>query len=90
MPFDPERHHRRSTRLQGLDDAAPGWYFVTICALSRYCLFGEVIDNGIDLSAFSHLAEVSWQAIPEHFPTIELDDFVVMPNHVHGIIVIAA
>jgi putative transposase len=88
VSYDPERHHRRSIRIPGFDYAAPGWYFVTVCGLDREPLFGRVRDGKADLSAFGHLVEVCWQEIPIHFPRVSLDDFVVMPNHLHGIVVI--
>jgi REP element-mobilizing transposase RayT len=89
MPFDPQRHHRRSIRLKGYDYSQAGAYFVTICAQNRECLFGEIVDGEMRLNGQGEIVIACWDNLPCHFPHIELDAFVVMPNHVHGIIVIA-
>ena len=89
MPFDPKRHHRRSIRLKGYDYTQPGAYFITICTQDRAFLFGEVVDGEMRLNEYGRIAWGCWKEIPLHFPQAELDAFVVMPNHVHGIIVIA-
>jgi len=88
--FDPDRHHRRSIRLKGYDYTQPGAYFITICTRDRVCLFGEVIDGEMRLNPLGEIVRQCWWAIPEHFSHVVLDEFVVMPNHVHGIIVIMA
>lgn len=87
MAFDPEKHHRRSIRLKGYDYTQAGAYFVTICAYRRECLFGQVA-NGVVLSQYGCIAEQCWQILPRDFPRVELDVFVSMPNHLHGIIVL--
>ena len=79
---------RRSIRLKGYDYASGGAYFVTICAMNRVCLFGAITDSEMSLSEFGRAAEAAWLAIPKHFEPLRLDAFVIMPNHVHGIIVI--
>ncbi len=66
-----------------------GAYFVTICTHERVCLFGEVVDDDMRLNDAGKIVEACWLAIPTHFPDVDLDAFVVMPNHVHGIVVIA-
>lgn len=88
MTYDPERHHRRSIRLKGYDYAQAGAYFITIVAQDRACLFGDVVDGEMRLNAAGQAVWYGWDAMPNRFPTVELDAFVVMPNHVHGIIVI--
>jgi REP element-mobilizing transposase RayT len=88
MPHDTDKHHRRSVRLQGYDYSQVGGYFVTICAAARECLFGEVVDGEMHLSAIGEIVADRWQIIPEHIPAVTLDAWVVMPNHMHGIIVI--
>lgn len=88
MPYDPERHHRRSIRLNGYDYRRPGAYFVTLCVHDRACVFGEVVDGVMRHSPVGHIAHACWMAIPDHHANVVLDAFVVMPNHVHGIIVI--
>ncbi len=87
MPRDV-RQHRRSIRLRDYDYARAGAYFITVCAHNRECLFGEIIDGEIRLNAFGELAQFCWDDLPKHYPNVELDAFVIMPNHVHGIIVL--
>lgn len=89
VKFDPDRHHRRSLRLQGYDYSQAGAYFVTICTQDRECLFGKVVTGQVDLSKIGRLVTDCWHAIPQHFDHVVSDEFVVMPNHIHGIIVIA-
>jgi REP element-mobilizing transposase RayT len=80
--------HRRSIRLRGYDYAQAGAYFITICSRDRLCLFADIVDNAIDLTPFGEIVTVCWEAIPQHFETAELDAFVIMPNHLHGIVVL--
>jgi putative transposase len=87
MPYDPTKHHRRSIRLKGYDYSRPGAYFVTICTQDRACLFGDVIHQDMSLNGAGAIVQKTWIDLPNRFPTIQLDEFVVMPNHVHGIIV---
>jgi REP element-mobilizing transposase RayT len=89
MAFGPEKHHRRSIRLKGYDYAQAGAYFITICAYQRACLFAQVENGTVVSSPYGRLAEQCWQVLPRDFPRVELDVFVVMPNHLHGIIVLA-
>jgi REP element-mobilizing transposase RayT len=89
MPKRPsETVYRRSLRLQGYDYAQAGAYFVTICTQNRACLFGEVADGTTRLNPAGQLAATFWNDMPLRFPEIDMDAFVVMPNHVHGIIVL--
>jgi putative transposase len=87
---DPDRYHRRSVRLKGYDYAQSGAYFLTVCTEHRDCLFGEIVDGEMRLSAFGRSVNVVWDAIPDHFHGVSLDEFVVMPNHAHGIVLIAS
>jgi REP element-mobilizing transposase RayT len=82
------RRRRRSTRLQGYDYSSPGIYFVTVCTEGTVCLFGEIQGGEMELSAAGDTVVQSWIAIPRRFPEVQLDSFVVIPNHVHGIIII--
>jgi putative transposase len=77
-----------SIRLKNWDYKSPAYYFVTICTRNNECLFGEVVKGEMKLTSLGVVALKSWQEIPRHFPHVKLDAFVVMPNHVHGIIVI--
>lgn len=86
--FDPKVHHRRSVRLKEYDYTQPGAYFVTIVTWQRECLFGEIIRGEMKLNQRGEIAEECWQAIPEHFQNVELGAYIIMPNHVHGIIMI--
>ena len=85
-PYDPQRHHRRSIRLPGYDYTQPGAYFITIVTHEQAHWFGRVVDGKMKLNAFGRAAEQCWRAIPDHFPHVRLDEFVMMPNHVHGIL----
>jgi len=78
--------NRRSIRLPGYDYASAGWYFVTICCHKRQNLFGEIRQGEMALNAAGEMVEECWFNIPKHFPNTVLHEFVVMPNHVHGII----
>ncbi|MBC7260656.1 MAG: transposase, partial [Chloroflexi bacterium] len=81
MKYDPDRHHRRSIRLKGYDYSQCGAYFVTICTQDRACLFGEIVDGGMQLNEWGQIVESTWQDLPNHVPHVQLDEFVVMPNH---------
>ena len=84
--FGKERHHRRSIRLPGWDYTRPGAYFVTLCTQDRTHLFGRILDGVMQLNEWGETALRCWQAIPHHFSNTALDEFVIMPNHVHGIL----
>jgi putative transposase len=88
MRYDPQKHHRRSIRLKGYDYTQAGAYFITIVTKDRACLFGRIVDGEMRLSHVGHIVRACWLAIPDHFPHAMVDEFVVMPNHVHGIIVL--
>jgi putative transposase len=78
--YNPKRHHRRSIRLPGYDYRQPGAYFVTICTYQGEPLFDDPV--------LKRVAETLWQRIPRHFPHVQLDAWVVMPNHLHGILIL--
>jgi len=86
--YDPQKHHRRSIRLKGYDYSQPGAYFVTICTHERARLFGRVVDEEMVLNAFGEIVWEEWFRSAEIRTEIELfaDEFVVMPNHIHGIV----
>jgi len=88
MAYDSDLHNRRSIRLDDYDYRNAGAYFVTICTDDKRLLFGEVVRGRMRLSPCGRVAVDCWQAIPEHHEHVTLDAFVVMPNHVHGIVVI--
>ena len=96
MKFDPKIHHRpfdaaqgrRSIRIKGYDYTQAGAYFITIVTYHRDPLFGEIVNGEMQLSPMGRIAEEHWRAIPEHFPQVVLGTYVIMPNHVHGIMII--
>ncbi len=90
MKYHPDRHHRRSIRLKGYDYRQAGAYFVTFVTQDRAPLFGEVTEGDMRLNDAGRLVQKVWKEIPSHFPYVELDAFVIMPNHVHGILVIVS
>jgi len=79
---------RKSLRLKEYDYSSPGYYFVTICTMNRFRLFGDISDGGMRSNAVGHMIDYYWKRLPEKFSSIELDEHVIMPNHIHGIIVL--
>jgi len=86
MKYDPEIHHRISIRLQGYDYAQPGLYFFTIVSQNRECLFGEIVNGGMALNEAGCMLHDAWNTMPMRFQNMESVGFIVMPNHIHGII----
>ena len=83
-----EKHHRRSIRLREYDYSHAGVYFVTICVKNRECLFGEIIDGVIHSNEACDMIVAEWSDLLNRFSNIDLDEFVVMPNHLHGLLVL--
>src|SRR3989338_10065208 len=75
-----------TARLEGYDYSSVGLYFVTICVKDRKCLFGDIVNEEIKLSNIGEMAKKFWLEIPRHFPDVSLEEFVVLPNHLHGVI----
>jgi putative transposase len=88
MKPEAAKPRRRSIRLQGWDYARTGAYFVTVCVQNRECLLGDVAGDVVVRHESGRLVQSCWENLRQRFPDLELDAFVVMPNHVHGIIVI--
>jgi REP element-mobilizing transposase RayT len=88
MTLYKNKYRIETARLGGYDYGQPGWYFVTIVTKNRTRLFGHIIDGVMHLSHGGLIASQCWLAIPEHFPHVSLDECIVMPNHIHGIVVI--
>jgi putative transposase len=86
--YNPKIHHRRSIRLKNYNYFQNGYYFATICAKNKIEHFGKIINGKMELSEIGKIANQCWLEIPKHFPNATLDEFVVMPNHIHGIIII--
>jgi len=93
MVYNPAKHHRpfdyaqgrRSIRLKGYDYSSEGWYFITLCTLNREDLFGRIVNANMKLNENGEIVELFWNKLPERYP-IEVDEYIVMPNHFHGII----
>jgi REP element-mobilizing transposase RayT len=81
-------YHRHSIRLKGYDYSRPGAYFVTLVCSGYKCLFGNIFDQEMQLNDIGKLAQKCWLKIPDHFPGTEVEPFVIMPNHMHGVITI--
>ena len=86
MPYNPTIHHRRSIRLKGYDYSQAGMYFVTICVQNHSCLFGKIVGGDMVLNDIGKIVEKCWLEIVQHYPNAVLHEYIVMPNHVHGII----
>jgi REP element-mobilizing transposase RayT len=79
---------KKQYRLPDYDYSEIGYYFVTICTKGKKCCFGDVVERKVRLSGIGEVVKKYWLEIPEHFEDVRVDEWVVMPNHVHGIIVI--
>ncbi|WP_218079712.1 transposase [Anthocerotibacter panamensis] len=88
MTYDPTRHHRRSIRLKGYDYTQPGAYFVTMVTKDRAPILSYIIQGTVLLSPIGEIVHRCWYHLPKHFPNIQVTPFVVMPDHIHGIITI--
>ncbi len=88
MTYEPYVHRRRSIRVRNYDYAQAGIYFVTVCTWKQRSLFGKVLNNKMHLNDAGQIVATEWLRTPRLRPQIELDEFVVMPNHLHGILVI--
>ncbi len=86
--YDPDIHHRRSIRLKGYDYSQPGLYSITICVEKKECLFGHVVDGKMVLNEAGQFVRKIWEDLPTRFPSVDLDEYIVMPNHLHGILVL--
>jgi REP element-mobilizing transposase RayT len=86
MQYNPKIHHRRSIRLQGYDYSQAGLYFLTLNTHDRKCLFGEIIEQKMILNDAGRIAENCWLEIPLHFPNAVLHEYIIMPDHIHGIV----
>lgn len=88
MTYNPEVHHRNSIRLEDYDYAGNGAYFVTLCAFQRECLFGEIVDGEMRLNNIGVSVRDEWIKTPVLRQNVSLDEYVIMSNHFHGIVVI--
>jgi len=86
MSYNPLVHKRQSTRLKGFDYGSEALYFITICSHDRIHLFGEIAEGEMNLNDCGKIALKCWMEIPQHFPHTRLHEFIIMPDHIHGII----
>ena len=90
VKYDPEIHHRRSLRLTDYDYGQCGAYFVTIVTQHRMCMLGDISEGVIVPNDTGQITQASWMGLSSRFPDVSLDSSVVMPNHIHGIIIVGA
>jgi len=88
MTLFRDKYRIETTRRRDWNYAAAGWYFVTICTENRRCFFGRIRNGVADLSSLGKYADDCSREIPLHHKNVAIDEFIIMPNHVHGIIVI--
>ena len=88
MNNNPSLPQRKSIRLQGYDYTLAGAYFITLVTWQRECLFGKVVAGEMQLTKLGEMVASEWKRLEKRFPAVELDEWVVMPNHFHGIIVL--
>ena len=88
MPYDPAIHHRRSIRLPGYDYSQPGSYYATLCTGGKEPLFGQIVEGEMHRNEWGDCVARCWKWLAQQYPYIDLDEWTVMPNHLHGIIVI--
>ena len=86
--YNPEKHHRRSIRLKGYDYSQAGTYFVTICVQDKVCLLGKIVDGKMQVNTYGEIVKKNWKWLAEQYPYVILDEWIVMPNHFHGILFI--
>ncbi len=88
MNFDPFVHGRRSIRLPGYDYSIAGAYFITICTHKREHLFGEILAGEMQENRFAQIARSHWLRLPRYYANLTTDEFVIMPDHMHGILIL--
>lgn len=88
MSFDPKQHHRRSIRLDGYDYSQPGGYFITLVVHQRRCLFGDVVNGVVNLSAIGQIVEEEWLRTAVIRKELILDDYMIMPDHFHAVLLL--
>lgn len=88
MVFDSKIHHRKSYRLKGFDYTKEGAYFITICTHNSQHFFGEVVEGEMQLNEVGKIANEYLSQIPNHFSKVEIGEYIVMPNHVHCVLIL--
>jgi putative transposase len=89
MTLFRDTYRIESARKRHWDYSSPGCYFVTICTKGKKVHFGRVLDGAVKLSSIGHYAAACWREIPVHHPGVTIDEFIIMPNHIHGIVIIS-
>src|SRR5688500_16841328 len=84
--YNPIIHHRRSIRLKGYDYSQAGSYFITMCCQDMKCRFGKIVHDQMFLNEYGLIAHEQWQQLGQRFSNCRIDEFIIMPNHMHGII----
>ncbi len=84
--YNPKYHNRKSIRLKGYDYASSGLYFVTICVQNRLCLFGDITQGNMVLNQAGKMVDIWYKALENKFSNIKCREYIIMPNHFHGII----
>jgi len=90
MTRDPDKLHRRSIRMLGYDYTQPGAHFATICTQSWECLLGDIVGGEMGLNGAGSMVQSVWDALPDRCPGVGVDAFVIVPNHIHGIVVLTS
>lgn len=88
MQYNKDIHHRRSIRLKDYDYSQTGAYFVTVCSWNKGCVFGDIADGALQMNECGQTVQDEWMKTVDIRTNVELDEFAVMPNHIHGIIVL--
>jgi len=84
--YDPNVHHRRSIRLGWYDYSQDGWYFVTMCGQNHACMFGNIVNDQMRLNKAGFMVRTWWRKVGGKFPSVRTDEYIIMPNHFHGIV----
>jgi len=88
MPYDKNIHHRRTIRLHDYDYSGDGMYFITICTQDKKCIFGRIKDGEMILNDWGRIVDECLSDIPKHYPNASVDEYIVMPNHIHFMLII--
>jgi putative transposase len=88
MNYKPQKPNRKTTRLKEYDYTLPGWYYITICTKDFIPWFGKVKGGNVEYNHLGNIAVKFFEEIPKHFKNSETDEFIIMPNHLHGIVII--
>jgi len=88
MSINTPKFHRKSIRLPEYDYSQEGAYYITVCTHGRSCLFGKIVNSRMELNGYGEIADQSWRGIPQHFTNVLLGEYIIMPNHIHGTIII--